>query len=440
MGDDHEHHDHDPAGEEFPRLEVAKLVGQEGSGERGAVWPTWLVTLGLFALALGLPTERVLGELTHAGATRGLPVLGGLTARLATFAELDIERAGYLLAAITWALSLPAMIGLLRTIGFGTLVALSAALVVMLAPAAWIGATLPSAFGAQLLGATLLAWALFAARTSRIVYLLRALAVFAFAFCLHPAAALLAPALLWALLTQEPAPAPGAWRDEWTIGLPVIGTLALVYLAGPMRFGDLFEALSTPAERSQFMIWLAWVPVAAGTALLGFYGLFFARRAPEESPPPRWLTLWCVALAVPLFLASPTYALWGAGLLPAAAIDLADWTTRESRPGLAGPRVGVLLGLQIALTLAAVLYLAATDEYREWRAVAREQLEPTDFVLTFDERREYYLKHRFGLESRDISPAQELDGVDLLSRGPEFPPELWRIEREFQAWTLALER
>lgn len=463
MGSDHDHEDHDPAGEEFPRLEVTKLVGQEESDGPSAFWPTILITAGLGALALGLPTERVLDDLMYVDRPSGFPVLQGLTARLASAVELGPERAGYLLAALFWALSLPVLVGLLRTIGFRTRIALPAALIVVLAPAAWIGATLPSTFSAQLFGSALLAWTLFSPQTGRLIYVLRSFAVFALALCLHPATLILLPAVIWAGLTQRPVPWTNPWRDGWTTGLALLGVAGLTYLVWPIAPRELLWPSDMGGAGTSLLTGLLWAPLAIGTALIGVLGLFFAERAPEESPPPRWLAVWCFMFVVSLFL-FPAYPLWSAALLPAAAIGMADWTARESREDLAGPRVAVLLGLQVVLTLSAALYLTATDDYAEWRAVAREQLEPTDFVLTFDGQREYFLQQRFGLDSRDVSEVRALSGREswewwadleeelrtaqesgrrvviddfpLPMGAPEFPPELWRIERDFEAWHL----
>ncbi|MCP5022691.1 MAG: hypothetical protein GY930_13065, partial [bacterium] len=82
-----EAHDHDPGTEDFPRLELNRLVGESQVQTRmRRRWQAFLLSLGLLLVALGLPTERYFGGLegvwnmAGSGSTpqsvMALPILG----------------------------------------------------------------------------------------------------------------------------------------------------------------------------------------------------------------------------------------------------------------------------------------------------------------------------------------------------------------------------
>ncbi|TDJ66098.1 MAG: hypothetical protein E2O39_17045, partial [Planctomycetota bacterium] len=119
----HEDRPHAHGGELFPRKAIADLVGE---AERQRLTRQrvqgWVLGAGLAALALGLPLERFAGttlvEWTVGDRPGVFPLLAPLVRGLATLTGAPPERAWYFVAAALYGLSLPALLGLLRGIGF----------------------------------------------------------------------------------------------------------------------------------------------------------------------------------------------------------------------------------------------------------------------------------------------------------------------------------
>jgi len=424
MGRAHPPHDADDASghasEPFPRQLTAQLVaGAEAARRLREALPVWVLAAGLAALALGLPCERLWGHLHYLPAAfEGRPqpyALQGLVARwLASLFGTSGERAWYLVSALAYGAALPALFGLARGVGFDARAALLAALVVVTAPIAWLGATLPGPFGAALLSSTLLLRALCErSASSRTAFAARAAALTLWAVALEPSAAWLAPAALWAVLAHRPPPpkdqapcrraASGAWLVAAALGAlvqwalwPGAGLLQRTLLAG------------LGGGPGVLFLWALWLPLGLGFAGLGLFELFAGRRSPEESRPPRWFAAWCLAPLPAILAGSPVGRLPGAALLPAAALGLADWMAREERPedeGRALRRAALVLAAQVALGALVVAAFVHTDPERGWRELARRELEPSDVVLTTSELHLYLLRHRWHVRAELFPPA-----------------------------------
>jgi hypothetical protein len=404
-------HEHEHAGELFPREQTTELVGQaeERRARRERLEP-WAIGAGLAALALGLPSERLWGNvwsvpehaLGHAG-------LGALVRWAAEKLALSAERGWFLVSAFAFGLSVPALTRLLERMGFEHRVALGATLVALIGPLGWIAATLPGPFHAGVLGAILLATALVRGPLDGTFLRWSRGAAFALLACwLHPQNLLLFPAVLLALSRRAPARAP---RLGETVRACLFLALALglaLAILSTVRTSEAREALLRVllAGRSggplEILEWSGFLVLGLGLASVGLHALFVARRAPEESPPPRWLAAWCGVALVPIVAGAPAWAPLLPWLLVAAAMGVADWTARAAS---GGPRLAGALAGQLLLTALATWVFSATDPERAWREHARGALERGDLVLTSDPSHAYLLGERWELDTRLLAPS-----------------------------------
>ena len=170
-------------------------------------------------------------------------------------------------------------------------------------------------------------------------------------------------------------------------------------------FGALLAGATGPSVAS-LLAWAAWAPIALGVDWLGIASLFLGQRAPEESPPPRWVPAWCLMAAAPLLGGHPEAAPALGLLVPLGAVGLADHLLRIEQDDQARRRARILAGSQLLLGLLALLVLRTTDPVRPWAEHARQALEPGDLVLSADPDHRFWLLHRFLLEAPDLDDPQ----------------------------------
>ena len=121
------------SGAEFPRARLHELIDEAGVARaRRERVQGWLLGIGLAILVLGLPSERLWGDMALVRMTAGsgetsTGVLFPLAKLLSEVDGVSAERACFLLAALAYGLLVPATLRLLRTVGFEHGVALPAA-------------------------------------------------------------------------------------------------------------------------------------------------------------------------------------------------------------------------------------------------------------------------------------------------------------------------
>lgn len=427
--------------EAFPRETLTSMVGEAALAElRRERLQVWALAAGLMILALGLPLERLWAcEPMVAQAAAGGPRSYGLVAPMASLLHyalgLSVERSMYLLAALSYGLLLPALHRLLRGIAFPPALCLGVSLGVLLGPGLWLTATLPLDFLPGVLGATLLASTLFRTeQRTRQGYQWRASSLCLLAFMLGPQNLLLVPAVALAA-SQHPA------SKNLPRLLPAFNLLLAVGVGVVALMGGLNDATGSWSSLLEVLLaggsmdpakkfgWFLWMPLYLGLASLGLATLLFGRRAAEESPPPSWVALWCVAALVPLLGGSLAHGPAAGFLVPMAAIGLADRLLRIEREERVLPMILGLLLAQILLSAGASAYLSVTDPNAEFRQVARQSLNPTDLVLTQDADHAYLLRYRWGVRcaasSAEFQPAISAEDTLVIDgwTEPESIPE-----------------
>lgn len=398
MAHGHEHADHGHEDEAFPRLAVSELVGDaESSRKRREGWQAWLVGLGLAALALGLPAYSVGPEgraLVIATVERAETpfVLGPLLARaIAATSGWSVERAWYLLSALTFGLSFPLLVGLLRSIGFSHAASMFGSGIALGTSGAWVAGTEPGDQGLALAGAIVVARALFAGTERLRSYAAGASLAWLGASVAHAQSSLLWPFVGLAVWRASRESRGGGGSRALALALPLLAAALLVLWVHPT-----VELLSRDLKWFAVGLYL----MTLGVAPLGALAIVATRRVPEESPPPGWARAWAIAALIPA-TAMPS-ALHGLAplVIPVAAIGFADWLDGRPREELLR-RWGVgLLVLQIATVSLVVSASSGSVRHSDvWRPIAREHLEPDDRVITPSEYHLYLLRHRWGVEA-----------------------------------------
>lgn len=403
------------------RERLTELLGEaEAARVRRSRWQTWAFGVGLTALALGMPLERLWGpmELGQQVAGNGERTAGLVFPAAYALKEafgLGAEEACFLLAAVCYGLCVPALMGMLRGIGFHHGPAAAGALTALFAPVVWIGSTSPLDFAPGMLGSTLLLWTLFQPRERvRSGYHWRASTTLALAFLLRPENALLFPAVIWAVsihrgLGRLRGPAAGL-----TIALTVTFPLFSLFTGDASRAELGWRTLDAVLAGgngggADFLRGLAALALGLGASAWGIYVLLLGRRSPEESAAPKWIVPWCLVALAPVVGGTPSYGPMAGFLVPAAAVGIADWLTRIERED-AARRWGVALVLtQVVAVATATLSWRSTDTLSTWRGTVRTVLEPTDVVFGDDPRLLYLARVRWGLESFELDEARTLE-------------------------------
>ena len=402
--------------EAFPREQLTSLIqGAESSRQRRRRLQPFLLGAAFALLALGLPTSWLWGDMElprmvageAGGYSYGLfyPAARGLCAL-----PLGAEQACFLLAALGYGASVPAMVWLLRTIGFSHAISMLSTGICLLSCLAWTGATLPSDFSMGLLGSTLLMRTMFQQK-ERITngYMWRLNTFFLLALLLRPENLLLFPACLWAATQRS-----GRWGGATgAFSFMLVSTISLTILLGDdpsgAKWQHVGDILVAGGERdvSALLQWAVGALGGLGLCLFGLYSLLLGRRNPEESPPPRWVVPWCAVAIAPVAAGSPEFGPSGAFLLPAAAIGIADWLARRGDEGRAiSLGLRMLLG-QLAATVLLVTLLWNQDPLRPWRNYARSALEPSDLIIAPRGPQSYLATVRWGLEVIETQPASQ---------------------------------
>ncbi len=400
-GDGHDH------GELFPRQLTAGLVAEaEATAERRALGPVLAVAAGLVLLALGLPNERLprLPMSSWPAAwdsplwASPAPLSNALVRAASALGGVSLERIWYLFAALTFAACLPALVALLRGVGFGARTSLLAAVCALASPLAWDGATRPGPFPAGVLVATWLAALLFRhgrerpARSSWGVSLAWGIAVL-----IHPDMWLAWPVIAATQIGEGRTLTTAFW-----VALP------LVILCG-LAPGVSWQVPS-PGTLAPRGVHAARLALSTGASLVGLFGLMAGRRAAEESAPPFWTKLWFGALLLPLAMGHAPGGFEGTWLVPLAALGLADLATRHAREERAHGLLAGLLVVGVLSCVGARLALGGPDA--PWRATARARLEPGDVVFSAQPAHLYLLEQRYGLVAIDLrSPAETAAGL-----------------------------
>ncbi len=395
----------------YPREELAAMVqqAQRSSLNRHRL-QVWALGVGLGLLALGLPNERLWGNMELPSMVAGLSsshtygILFPLGSALQALG-FGAEQACYLLSALAYGLCLPALTYLLRSIGFQRGVSLWAATTCLLSGLGWIGATLPSDLTAGVLGATLLMANIFRSE-ERLPggYLWRVSLTFLLAFLLRPENLLLLPATIWALGLRRTSRLGGPL--EALIFCLVMGVTLLILLDPQSDRSKLNHLLDcTLAGRNGTLAGASeWIPAilgGLGIALFGVYSLLLGRRLPQESPPPSWLVPWCLVALAPVATGQVAWGPVAGFVLPAAAVGLADWLSRREESPVGLGMGSVLLLPQAMILLGVGSTFRAQDPLAHWSAMARDHLQPHDRVLTADTQRRYLAHVRWGLELVD---------------------------------------
>lgn len=399
----------DPLGDgadPFPRDAVTEMVGRaEEKRERREALQAWALGLGLAIVALGVPSERLWGDMLFVRqvAELGHPsfgVLAPLARGIAAITPLSPERVCYLISALCFGLCLPALRSTLRSIGFPHGVSLAAASIVVVSPGLWLGATLPLDLMPGVLASTLLARTLFRTdQKTKYGYQWRATLMLFLAFLLRAESLLLLPAVALAISSHSSKRNEPRWMSAFM--LLVVMVVSVNILVGSQEGGwnRLFTELLGGGRPSlgALPMWIVWYVALLGAGAFGVYVLLLGQRTPEELPPPRWVVPWCVMALVPVVGGSLSAGPAGGYLAPMAAIGIADGLFRIERRAVAEKLAVGLMITQLALTIMAAVTVRLTDPLAEWRATAREHLEPTDLVVTRGAGRAYLLAHRYGL-------------------------------------------
>ena len=362
-------------GEAFPRGQTRELVGDALRAERRRAWlQDTLIALALGLLALGLPTERLLG--------RGAPFVEGITPLLrgGPSSGMFVEREAFFSAALSFALGWLVLVRAARGNGWESAAALRASLIAASAPVVLFAATTPGPAAAGWLGGCLVLASLVSERarpsTRGVCWLI--------ASGLHPWNLWLWPA--WLLRELR------GGQVRWCVGVALVAGLALLTRVG-IRPGELFAGFEGgPGPCVAW--WTLWIAGLAGAA----WGLIALRRA-----PPAWLLAFALVPFVPLSVSGTIGYdipwLWLAPLGWLGALEL------EKR----GRKTGWLLAGSLACAAAALVWVRATDPERAWRELAEARLEPGDLVLTHSTAHSYLLGTRHGL-AVGLLPARWSEG------------------------------
>ena len=423
------------SGDPFPRQRIAEAVaGAQQNQDRRWTAATWLMAIGLGSIALGWPDPRLVGRmnLVRSAAEGGESLTGmpSLVRATAWITDSGHEPAAFLLAALAWALLLPALRRLLRTVGFTPSESLLLALAGTLAPTAFRGGALPIEHAPGMLGATWLATTLFRTRQSHTFgYSWRVTLVLFGAVLLRLENLLLAPAAALALADQGRA--RGVPRVLQPACLVLVLGFSLTILFGDEGWSEAVRSLLAGANPSgrHLVGWLVEIAIGLGVLCPGLASLLWSRRAPEETPPPRWVVPWCVVVLVPVLGGSSTVGPSVGFLIPMAVLGLADWRSRNDDLTRLIRSGGLLLGVQLGLSLG--VRLQDPDPLRGWRTAIRTHLSAGDALWTDNPGHAYWIRHRWleiELRDPDSTSLPEPPGRAVLDSGIPAPlPGMLRL-------------
>ena len=401
----HDHGEHH-GGEDYPRLELNRLVSESQANSRmRRVWQTLLLSIGLILIALGLPTERFFGGLEviwqmdgSGPAPQGLMALPILASQ--SLFGIGLEASAFLWSAILYGASLFLLMRLMHRIGFDHEVGLAATLVVAISPLAWLGGTLPIEFSAGLFGSTLLCTSLFQTQQSRKQgYMWRATSYLLLAFMLQPENIWLAPAAIWAVDSRGKGQAQ-ARTNAFSLAVVTGLCLWVSVTVGGGQWPDLWSAIlgnlsGSPSILAGIGFWLA----ALGCAWLGLFYLLLGRREAEEQPAPNWVLAWIAVGVAPIVVGGLEHGPRGAFLLPMAGIGVADWLTRRVHVEHRAHWSSAMVAVQILLTAACAWGLQQTNPDRAWSQAAQAHFTPDDLFLSDSVPRAYLARFRQGVST-----------------------------------------
>lgn len=423
---------HPHPGEDFPRAELAYMVGRAQEARARRRWlQVWAIAFGLGALSLGLPTARYFESLDwlwrFAGSgpaphgILGAPLLG-----LTWWTGWSLEAVAFMVSASFLAASFVALYALLGTwqasLGRNLLVAGIA----VASPVVWFGATLPLDYTAALFGATLLARSLFRTEQEHPYgYLWRASTWMTIAFFLAAENLWLLCPTLWAVIDR-----PREREQGWLRGFGLLSVFAVVLGVHAAMQPDPFGALRQALFRDG-VAWSKVLPalgvglVGLGVSLWGLWELFAGRREPEESPPPVWVLVWVAVGLGPLVTGGWSVGPTAAFLVPMAAVG---WTVRGHRYASeqqAQRVTGLALAVQVLLSAALWVPLRSSDDGTDWLTDASHALQPSDGVLSDDRAHAYWSAFRFDIPAVWLVNGEVRHSRDL-DRSPG--PQRWALD------------
>ncbi len=430
--EDHTEEAHSHPGEDFPRVELAQMVGRAQAAEaRRHGMQAWALALGLGILCLGVPSPRYFTSLDWLWGVAGSgPAPHGLLA--APILGLDwltgwsLEPCAYLISACFLVASFFAQASLLKTFGFAPPRILLVTVTAMLAPMVWLGATLPLDYTAALFGATMLARSLFRTQQDHPYgYLWRASSWLTIAFFLSAQNLWLLCPTLWAVIDRPRDRAQGWLRG---IGLlSVFGVVLGVHASMQAEpLASLRRALFGAGLRLEHSLEALTFSLAGlGVLLWGLIGLFAGKREPEESPPPIWALVWVAVALGPLLAGGQEVGPTAAWLVPMAAVGLAVRGQRFEAESQAVRQATYALGLQVILTAVLWPLWRENSEQERWTKHAALTLEATDGVISEQRAHAYLAAFRFELPAVWLSGGEVRHSRNL---NVESRPTRWALD------------
>ncbi|MEM9799552.1 MAG: hypothetical protein AAGA20_04435, partial [Planctomycetota bacterium] len=281
---------------------------------------------------------------------------------LELFERATPESTMRLIAGLTFGLALMMTLAFLRGLGFRRSTCVPAALAAFAVPYAWIGGTSPIDYAPGMFGASLLLWSLLRQEQgSSRGYQWRAILAFGLAYMLHLETVLLIPAVALAV-SRHPEYRREAQVNFYAVVVVLVMsiTIGLTGASEAERIGHLAERSLAGADSfgpRALGQWIVALPIGLGVILFGLYQMLFAARAIEAKRAPVWIVPWSLAFLAPVVAGSPEFEPISPYLIPAGALGLADWLNRRGTAAKEARFGALLVGAQVAATVAIVLWV-----------------------------------------------------------------------------------
>ncbi len=371
--------------EEFPREETVELIGAALESERRR-WriQVALVSLGVTALVLGLPTRSLFGyrmlEIwpTERGEWTGLHLLPALVARaLTALTHWRAYQSWYLVSALAAGGTTAVLLTMARRHGVAPLRAIALTLVTVAIPMAWLAATIPNATACETFGVVLLFDALDRERGEH--WTRRATLCWYLAALLHAWNVYLWPAFAIALVMRRRSnaliaiAALGAWiatvTGAWWLEHDAVGW--------PSWLATSWRAMlaSGSGGYGPLLAWsLAWI-VVMGVGSIGILRFAYVAIRQRTRRPPVWMFAFAILpLAILGLGGDVTFDVPWLWLVPIAFLGLLDFE-----------RVPLwTLGL---LAVGGVVLVRTVDNANrdaDWYNLVVFRVRPSDLVIAAD--------------------------------------------------------
>lgn len=419
-------------GEDFPRAELAYMVGRAQEAQARRRWlQVWAIAFGLGVFCLAAPTRRYFTALdwlwgfAGTGPTPhgllGAPLLG-----LQWWSGWSLEQCAFLVSASFLVASFVALDVLLRDLGIPPERTLWVTVLAIFSPIVWLGGTLPMDYTAALFGATMLARSLFRTQqTHPYGYLWRTSVWLTVAFFLAAENLWLLCPAVWAVMDQ-----PRERDQGWLRGIGLLSVFAVVLGAYGSLQAEPLQALrralfGSGVRLTELGSLIPFVLLGFGVLLLGFVELFAGRREPEESPPPTWVFVWIAVALGPLLASGPAIGPKAAFLVPMAAVGFAVRGQRSASEGTALRNTLLAVCLQAVLTVGFWVHGREDYEQPDWSYHAARTLEANDGVISDSRAHAYLSAFRFELPTLWMQ-AGTVRHARFLERDPG--PARWALD------------